>query len=280
MQGQVLKLATEASTYAITGGDEGRERLERMAKLRSDATRRLLESAGVPAGARCLDLGCGTGHGTRLLAEMVGPAGSVVGVDVDAPMIEANRRDAPPNAEFRVADLRAIQEGGFDLAYLGLVLMHLPKPDDVIASVVRSLRPGGVLVSEDGDSLASHCEPPSPAFDRMIEMFERLLAGRTGDARSVLSLPTAFRRAGLVEVKLSLYQLVATASDLKEILPLTLALSSEAIASDGIASADEIDEVVAQLYELSEDPAVSFAMPRIHQIFGRVPASSLGEKDE
>ena len=71
------------SGYAIRGGEEGRRRLDLLARTMAPNTEALLARAGLRAGMRCIDLGCGGGHVSRYLAECVGAGGFVVGVDVD-----------------------------------------------------------------------------------------------------------------------------------------------------------------------------------------------------
>ena len=70
--------------YLIRGGIAGRERLRVLARVMRPATLALLERAGVTAGLRCLDVGCGGGDVTFDLASLVGITGHVVGVDLDA----------------------------------------------------------------------------------------------------------------------------------------------------------------------------------------------------
>jgi cyclopropane fatty-acyl-phospholipid synthase-like methyltransferase len=71
------------SGYAIRGGDEGRRRLDLLARTMAPNTEALLARAGLRAGMRCIDLGCGGGHVSRYLAECVGAAGLVIGLDID-----------------------------------------------------------------------------------------------------------------------------------------------------------------------------------------------------
>lgn len=69
--------------YAIRGGRAGHDRLALLAEARRDDTRELLELAGVRTGMACLDLGCGGGEVSFDIARLVGPAGRVVGLDMD-----------------------------------------------------------------------------------------------------------------------------------------------------------------------------------------------------
>ena len=60
------------------------ERLRAQARMWEAATGRLLDQIGLGPGASCLDAGCGPGETMRAMAERVGPAGRVLGIDADA----------------------------------------------------------------------------------------------------------------------------------------------------------------------------------------------------
>jgi SAM-dependent methyltransferase len=62
-------------------GEDELARLEAQGAAMATATRMILAQAGIRAGMRVLDLGCGAGDVSFLAADLVGPGGSVVGVD-------------------------------------------------------------------------------------------------------------------------------------------------------------------------------------------------------
>src|SRR4051812_20818565 len=93
------------------------------------ATSAFLARIGLAPGWACLDVGCGDGQVTVAMAQVAGPSGRVVGVDVDAEAL-AIARDAAEaagvSADFRTADAAApIDTEPFDLAYARLLLSHL-----------------------------------------------------------------------------------------------------------------------------------------------------------
>src|SRR4051794_9528518 len=79
-------------------------RLRAQAQVWEEATRQVFGLVGVPPGASCLDAGCGPGETMRVLAELVGPEGSVLGIDVDAPLL-ATTRESLHAAGHRQADV-------------------------------------------------------------------------------------------------------------------------------------------------------------------------------
>ena len=117
--------------------------------------RHLLLAGGVQPGDRVLDIGCGPGFFARMLAETVGPAGSVVGIDAAPEMIEYARRKARhlSNSRFEpgAAESLAFPDASFDVVVSSLMMHHLP--DEIRLQAVREmrrvLRPGGTLLLSD-----------------------------------------------------------------------------------------------------------------------------------
>jgi len=123
-----------------------------LATLRARAARsdfaRLLDEA-IPAGARVLDLGCGTGQMTLYLAR---PDRLVVGADLTRASLAlgaaAARRFGVARAAFIETDLGrpALRAASFDVVLCTGVLHHTPDPRAAFAEVARLVRPGGVVV--------------------------------------------------------------------------------------------------------------------------------------
>ena len=80
--------------YSIRGGKEGKERLDLLARVMLPTTMQLLDRVGLITGMKCLDVGCGGGHVTILMAHIVGPEGRVIGTDIDAEILVLAREDA------------------------------------------------------------------------------------------------------------------------------------------------------------------------------------------
>ena len=102
-------------------------------------------------GDRVLDLGCGFGETTLQIADLVGPEGTVVGVDAAPRFIEVAVHDAAEagaaNARFTVADVQTDDLGGpYDLAFSRFGTMFFSSPVAALRNVRRVLVPGGRLV--------------------------------------------------------------------------------------------------------------------------------------
>lgn len=127
-----------------TRGREGRLREEQVRLAR------------LAPGESVLDVGCGTGGFSIAAARVVGPTGSVVGVDASPEMVgraRAKARRARSTAAFRTAAIEALPfaDASVDVVVLSLVLHQLPS-DAFHAGMVevrRVLRPGGRLLAVD-----------------------------------------------------------------------------------------------------------------------------------
>src|SRR6516164_10718276 len=75
------------STYVFELSEEAK-RLEKQGQFLAPLSRRLFEDAGITEGMKVLDVGCGAGDVALLLAEMVGPHGTIVGVDSNPAILE------------------------------------------------------------------------------------------------------------------------------------------------------------------------------------------------
>jgi len=130
-----IATSTDPSTgsYTITGGQQGKQRLDLLAEIMRPTTLQLLAEAGLRGGDRCLDLGCGGGNVTLDMARIVGPDGLVAGVDFDPQIVELARQDAADagagNVEYHAADARTFDGGPFDLTYARFLCPTCPGPE-------------------------------------------------------------------------------------------------------------------------------------------------------
>ncbi|HEY5953697.1 MAG TPA: methyltransferase domain-containing protein [Terrimicrobiaceae bacterium] len=117
------------------------------------AQTRMLALAGIRPGDQVLDVACGTGLVTFRAAEMTGPKGRVVGVDISDEMIERARRRAAElntaNVSFQRSDAEKLplEDESFDVVLSALGLMYVPDPTLAVAEMHRTLKPGGIAAA-------------------------------------------------------------------------------------------------------------------------------------
>ncbi len=136
--------------YVPGHSEEERQRLiEQGAFLRS-FTERLLADAGIGTGMRVLDVGCGVGDVLLLVASLIGPEGTVVGVDKDPLALKRARERVSAlsltNVRFVEGDLRGLTfDEPFDAAVGRCVLMYLADPIEALRGTASHVRPGGII---------------------------------------------------------------------------------------------------------------------------------------
>jgi len=144
------------NTYVLGSDPQELGRLDRQAAFIEAPSKLLLQASGLSEGMRVLDLGTGLGHVARLAAQIVGPDGSVVGLDrapqalaVARQRVEAAGERHVSFVEGDVARWRADEP--FDAVVGRLVLFHLADPVAAVRHHIQNLRPGGLFVALDFD---------------------------------------------------------------------------------------------------------------------------------
>ena len=147
--------------------DEAARRLESLyltadvVAQRSETLRKL----SLAEGNFVIDIGCGPGFLCESMAEIVGPSGRVVGIDISPDLVGlAERRNCRNWLSYRVGDATVIDEpdAGFDVATCTQVAEYIPEVDKAISEAFRVLRPGGraVFVATDWDAVIWHSDAP------------------------------------------------------------------------------------------------------------------------
>jgi trans-aconitate 2-methyltransferase len=153
------------------------QRLEALARVFRDSTRAFLcGTAGGIILRRVVDLGCGPGFTTHLIAQTLKCA-QVVGLDSSPGYIEYARATANPRMSFALQDVTAIPllDGRADLMFCRFLITHLKYPQATIAGWTTELEQGGLLMLEEADSI----ETDHPVFRRYIGMVEAALASQS-----------------------------------------------------------------------------------------------------
>ncbi|HEV8533111.1 MAG TPA: methyltransferase domain-containing protein [Methylomirabilota bacterium] len=180
--------------------------------------RRIIEDLGLPPGSRGLDVGCGVGLYGLWLAEAVGSAGHVVGIEPEEDRVEAarslvgGRLDAKRLA-FRQGDGTGIPEPArsFDWIWCGDVLHHIVETEQALKEFLRVVRPGGRIIIKESQVLSALFLPGHPELERRIQLAEirRTLdegGGRSFQERRQTTL-ASLRAVGLTDVAVRTYLL-------------------------------------------------------------------------
>lgn len=169
-----------AGAYPLDNRHEsGEAHLRALADLLDPATRRRITQLCPLAGARCLEVGAGSGSVAVWLADRVGYAGEVVATDLVPDRIPAHPRLTTVGYDLTAGGPWPGELAGpFDLIHARLTLAHLPNRRAVCHELATRLAPDGVLLVEDWAALAGDVvvAAPSVAAAHLYERYQRLAA--------------------------------------------------------------------------------------------------------
>jgi ubiquinone/menaquinone biosynthesis C-methylase UbiE len=193
-------------TYLLGFSEQEHQRLMVQSQLYDQITERAFVGAGIGPGMRVLDCGSGAGDVSLLAARLVGPTGSVLGVDQspDSVARATARVDAlgVTNVSFRMANLTALAlEERFDAIVGRFIVLYLPERDRTMAQIVSHLVPGGVACFCEYDMSVSRTVPPTRLIHETMDRVIRAADGAGFDSQMGARLPGLLRRAGLEDVE-------------------------------------------------------------------------------
>jgi len=261
--------------YVLATGDAAANRLRILHNAYGPGARELLLRAGIKPGMRVVDLGCGVGMTTQLLAELVGPTGKVIGVDYSEAQVKQARALLPPEfsnvsfVEASATDTHLPREA-FDLVYCRFLLIHLTDPEAALGEMLELLKPEGIVAVEDGD-LASASSEPASAYQEFSNLFGALGPKWGVDYRLGRRLYHMVLDANFSEVEITLNQPVFARGENKRLLELSVAEAGPSFVAAGLITAEQLTETLAEMNRLSEDPAVLAILPRMSQVWARKP---------
>ena len=269
-------MTTEPRRYFaedFAAGDED-QRLPVLAGNYDPTTFRLLDDCGVMPGWRCAEVGAGSGTVAAWLADTVGSGGSVVAFDIDVSHLD--HLTSRPNVEVRQHDIVAtpIGDADFDLVHTRLVIEHLPDPERLLQMLASATRPGGILVVECTDMLATaaadRSDPRSRDFDEFMAMsFAAVESMSTFDLGFARRLPRLFDSLGFESSGTHVVGRIARGGDSKALeYALPVVTMRPTFVEQGNASDDAIDEYLACL----ADPDFWFVANNVVAAWGRKPA--------
>lgn len=152
--------ARPVGSYAYGESLVAMQRLLVLAEIFAPSSRAFLERVPADHARVVLDLGCGIGETTRLLAERF-PHAQTTGLDSSAAMVAVARSRAARSQSFRVADVTTMSLSAVppELMYGRLLLAHLPDPTQRVTTWAGQLAPGGVLALEEVERIVTDGEP-------------------------------------------------------------------------------------------------------------------------
>ena len=253
---------SSAPVYTLGTNPAERERLRRQSHDLAAHSLALLSRVDLPLGGRALDLGCGPAGTIELLAERVGPTGSVTAIDIDPAHVAMARRLVQDRGLTNVEVLRAdarhtgLASDSFDVVHARLLLVNIRSPEQVVGEMVRLAKPGGWVVTDEVDGMAGICHPPDPAWDRLHDILLAAYCADGADLSIGRKLTHLLGDAGLTDIGVDGRADVYPAGHPRRtLLPDLVRSMSAKVADAGIASQDELAQLDRQVRQRLADPS-------------------------
>jgi 2-polyprenyl-3-methyl-5-hydroxy-6-metoxy-1,4-benzoquinol methylase len=263
---------SSASSYVLGHADAEVQRLLLQGRLYNGYTEHALRLAGLRPGMRVLDIGCGPGDVSFIAARLVGPTGTVLGVDAAPEMIElasarADENDLPTVHFMRTTiDAIALDEP-VDAVIGRFILMHLPDPAATLRQLSNWVNPGGVIAFSENDITGTRSIPDMPLFEQVSARIVRAFEAMGLSPRFGTTLHTIFADAGLGAPHLTLGTPIGTAADTDllayaaEVWRLVSPIAQQmGFAIDALA---DIDEFLSRFREEAQAVNALITMPPI-----------------
>lgn len=195
----------QTRSYVLGHDPDELARLDRQAASIADATRLLLRLAGLGRNMRVLDLGTGLGHVARMAGDLVGPEGTVVGLDRSGDALAVARQRCHDAHESHVSfiegDVASWHSAKpFDAVVGRLILFHVADPAAVVRHHLEHLRAGDLFVAIDFDIGGARAEPFVPFVHDAAEWVERAFTAAGASPRIGARLGTILSHVGLHDV--------------------------------------------------------------------------------
>ncbi len=159
--------------YLFGDSDEATRRLAVIAEVYAGSSRALLRDAVSFHPKLAVDLGCGPGYSTHLLAESL-ECDQVVGLDSSEHFVNVASKTSTDKVSFLLHDVTRVPfpVGSADLLFCRLLLTHLSQPLDMLHEWGTQLRPGGLLLVEEVEWIRTN----NPLFCEYLAIVEEMLA--------------------------------------------------------------------------------------------------------
>lgn len=216
-----------------------------------------------PANARWLDIGCGTGAFSQLIAKRCTPK-SLSGIDLSPAQIEAARAKLP-KADLRVGDSLALPfgDGEFDIVASALVLHFIPDRAKAFVEMKRVVRPGGVVAAYTWErSATSDFAPYAPMLRGLEAIGVEPMRSPTVPEQQVEGLRRTAEAAGLANIALTHIEATQSFQDFGEywnVQTLTVSPVGKTIAKLDDTQRARLREMMQSLVPIAGDGSISYS---------------------
>ncbi len=271
--------STKNDQYIGKVGISNDARLRIMHNIHRGLSLDFYRRAGLCEGMSVLEAGCGTGYVSIDLAKIVGPSGSVTAIDISNEQLAVARENiktaAIDNIDFVQCNIHQIDkiEKKFDFVTGRFVFMHISDPKQALDSLYAVLKPGGVMALEE--TMMSRClgYPDLTALNQAMQWLDSCAKNMGLDFDFGRKLYSMVRELPCTNTKLTLCQPVIEKRDEKQLFPMLVYECKDKLVETGIASATEVDQVIAEIEHYCQQSQTFFSGSLLHQVSAIKPKS-------
>lgn len=242
--------------YVLEVGQKGKYRLELLDKIYGITTRTNFLNMKLASTSTILSLGCGIGTVESWLAQEIVPNGFLTAIDNSKKQIEIASEKTKSlginNIQFITNDAASIDfDSEFDVIYSRFLLMHINSPNILIDKMIKALKSGGILISEESINSWTNSYPQNYYVSKMRDLTTNIGIKRGLDYDIGLKTPSLFYERGLKGIKSSITLPSYLTGTEKELMKLSIIEGKNNYLSEGLISEVEFEESIKYLEEFN-----------------------------
>jgi ubiquinone/menaquinone biosynthesis C-methylase UbiE len=265
--------ATE-SPYMLETGHKGQQRLDRMEEVYGHFSQSLLETLKVEhkiEPANILSVGCGTGKRERKMLK-IWPNAKITAIDNnhDQIALAATKSSHLPNITYIMQDANSITDRNrYDVVYARLFLIHVNDASAVLEKMINALKPGGIIVCEEGSSSSIHCSPENEAFINAQELLQKICAAIGVDYDIGVKLESMLQKKGLSILISQQLQPDRTNTIVKTLLTESFEEAKPKVVAAGLVNEEYLDSLLKGMYKYAAEDETRISMTDLFQVVAK-----------
>ena len=266
--------ASTVMGYSLEGSVEI-ERLEIHTRVWEPETESMLAQIDLPRAPSCIDLGCGPIGVLGPLSRKAGVEGRVVGLDMDRRFLELAatrvKSECEANVELLQGDAYAtgLPSASFDFVHERGLIGPLGHADDVLAEMLRLVKPGGVIAMQEPDHHTLRLFPRCVAYEALVEILGTYFVSVGGDPASGHKIFQLLHRGRLRDIQLrGSMKVLKDGHPYMRMMLLALRSARAGIVDAMLATDRELDRIAEAVEERLREPGTYHTTITLVQSWG------------